>query len=45
MKDEPLWNLIVRKPLRWFLRRFLIPDTAELILAQIEQIVQAAMRQ
>lgn len=44
MKDEPLWNLIVRKPLRWFLRRFLDSNTAEIILAQIEQIVHAAMK-
>lgn len=39
MKDEQLWNLVVRKPLRWFLRRFLTPDKAEATLATVEALV------
>ena len=43
MKNEALWNLVVRKPLRWFLRRFLSSVLAEGILVQIEELVRAAM--
>ena len=43
MKDEALWNLVVRKPLRWFLRRFLPPDQAETTLDAVETLVIAAL--
>ncbi len=42
MKDEALWNLVVRKPLRWFLRRFLSADQAEATLAIVEALVITA---
>ena len=42
MKDERLWKVFVRKPLRWFLRRFLPPDNAEAILGEIEALISAA---
>ena len=41
MKDEKLWNFAVRKPLRWFLRRFLNADEADTTLAAVEALVVA----
>ena len=43
MKDEQLWNFAVRKPLRWFLRRFLPVDATETALGEIEALVIAAL--
>ena len=43
MKDELLWNLAVRKPLRWFLRRFLPPIESEELVRQIEEVIQLAL--
>ena len=42
LKDDRLWNLAVRKPLRWFLRRFLPPIETEELLRQIEEAIQIA---
>ena len=42
MRDELLWNLAVRKPLRWFLRRFLPIDQADATLGAVEALVKAA---
>ena len=42
MKDELLWSALIRKPLRWFLRRFLSADEADTTLAAVEALVVAA---
>ena len=42
MKDEALWKLFVRKPLRWFLRRFLPTEETDATLATVEALVIAS---
>jgi hypothetical protein len=42
VKDESLWRLLVRKPLRWCLRRFLPAEAVDETLATIEELVRAA---
>ena len=42
MKDEALWKLFVRKPLRWFLRRFLPAEETDATLGAVEALVIAA---
>ena len=42
MKDEQLWKLFVRKPLRWFLRRFLPTEETDTTLAAVEALVIAS---
>ena len=42
MKDERLWKLFVRKPLRWFLRRFLPTEEADKTIEAIEALVVMA---
>ena len=42
MKDEQLWKLFVRKPLRWFLRRFLPMEETDTTLAAVEALVIAS---
>ena len=42
MKGEMLWSVLIRKPLRWFLRRFLSADEADTTLAAVEALVIVA---
>ena len=42
MKDERLWKVFVRKPLRWFLRRFLPAEETDATLGAVEVLVKAA---
>ena len=42
MKDERLWKVFVRKPLRWFLRRFLPAEETDATLGEIEALVIAS---
>ena len=42
MKDAQLWKLFVRKPLRWFLRRFLPTEETDKAIEAIEALVIAA---
>lgn len=43
--NDGLWNFAVRKPLWWFLRRFLKPEQAQPVLDQIEGLVALAIAQ
>lgn len=42
MKDEAIWKLFIRKPLRWFLRRFLPTEETEEAIEAIEALVVMA---
>ncbi len=42
MKDAQLWKLFIRKPLRWFLRRFLPTEETEEVIEAIEALVVMA---
>lgn len=42
MKDAQLWKLFIRKPLRWFLRRFLPAEETDATLAAVEALVIAS---
>ena len=41
--NDSLWNFAVRKPLWWFLRRFLSFEEAQEVIAPIEALVAAAL--
>lgn len=42
MKDEALWKLFVRKPLRWFLWRFLPTEETDKAIEAVEALVIVA---
>lgn len=41
--NDAMWNFAVRKPLWWFLRRFLSTQEAQPVLDQIEGLVAIAI--
>lgn len=43
--NDALWNFAVRKPLWWFLRRFLNAEKAQPVLDQVEGLVAVAISQ